>query len=122
MHLLDLLFPRRCVNCGKLGRYFCKNCLNKIQLFEKSICPICAKPAIDGATHPRCKTKYGIDGIFILSHYTGPLRQAIHLLKYKFVSDLSEELIDLLVKYCPSIYSKYDLLIPVPLHPKREKE
>jgi len=49
--------------------------------------------------------------------YNNPLLQkAIHTFKYKFVKDLAKPLSKLLLK---RIDFAYDLIVPVPLHPKR---
>lgn len=123
MSLLDLLFPRRCVSCGKIGKYFCQRCIFRIEFVNQPICPVCEKPAIDGMTHPRCKTRYALDGLTSFFRYKGPIRQAIKLLKYKFVSDLAQEFIDLIpssslhstIQQC----SNLAILIPIPLHSSR---
>jgi ComF family protein len=86
------------------------------------ICPICAKPSIDGFTHPRCRTSFGLGGMYAACHYKGPIKDAIHLLKYRFVSDLVDSLTDVYIKYYPKNLYKLDCLVPVPLHKKREKE
>lgn len=121
MNLLDILFPRRCVSCRKVGSYFCKNCLQQIEYITHPICPVCARPAISGITHPRCLTAFSLDGMYAVAHYQGPIRNAIHLLKYKFVSDLVESLISLIVTHYPDTLPKLDYLTFVPLHPRREK-
>jgi competence protein ComFC len=122
MNLLDLLFPRRCVDCGKLGSYICQKCRSKIKSIESQICPVCEKPAIDGITHPICKTGWGIDGLSVAVNYSGPIKNAIHVLKYQFVSDLIPELVSLVFPGKPEILPNLDLLIPVPLHRRRERE
>lgn len=129
MNILDLFFPKRCVGCGKIGTYFCAQCTSIIQIIEvqESICPVCERSAIDGRTHPRCQTRYGIDGLTSFFHYIGPIRNAIKLLKYSSVSDLAKEFVDL----APSLHfheitklrnNGTTLLVPIPLHPSRLRE
>ncbi len=122
MNFLDFLFPRRCVSCKRIGDYFCLKCLSKIEFITRPICPTCGRLSIGGMTHPRCRTAYGIDGLFALACYKGPIREAIHLLKYKFVRDIGEALISLFISCYPQTLPQFDLLVPVPLHKKREKE
>lgn len=120
--ILDILLPRRCVGCNKLGSYFCRNCITKIKSTTNQICPVCEKWAIGGATHPRCKTKYTIDGLTSIFHYDGIVQKAVKLLKYRFVSDLAKEFVELIPSASfPSsiIHSQSSILIPVPLHPSR---
>lgn len=118
MNILDLIFPKRCVGCGKGGRYFCEICAGKILLFKEPICPVCFGRAIDGATHPRCQTRYSLDGLTAFFHYRGVVQKAIKRLKYRFVTDLAEEFIDLLPSsfFKSNIWYPSSILIPIPLH------
>lgn len=124
--LLDLFFPKRCVSCKKHGAYFCLECRAKIQYLENQFCPECAQPSILGATHPRCQRKYSLDGILSTFYFSGPVKLAIHKLKYKLVSDLTDDLINLalanrqLTTILRNIVTKDFSLVPVPLHSKRE--
>jgi len=63
-----------------------------------------------------------LDGLFVASHYSGPVKKAIHLLKYRYVSDLVMELTGLLFVNLPLFLRQFDFIVPVPLHPKREKD
>ena len=137
--LLDFLFPRRCLGCGRWGRYFCEDCLKTIKPFKKQICPVCGKPAISGKTHALCQTKYSLDGLISIFPYEGAIKEAITKLKYKFVTDLAEELVALIVQIIKESDSKRfnllkrmikrnradegdeSVLVPVPLHPRRER-
>jgi predicted amidophosphoribosyltransferase len=64
MIFLDLIFPKRCVNCKKLGDYLCSDCFIFLKFSQKQICFICKKYSPWGLTHKFCKTKYSIDGCF----------------------------------------------------------
>lgn len=121
IHVLDLLFPKRCVSCRKFGSYFCTVCQSKIEFISQPICPACGRPAIDGATHHGCQTRYGLDGMWAFAHYKGPVKQAIHQLKFRFVSDLVVQTVDILVKNRSGYLPQFDLFTPVPLHISREK-
>ena len=122
MHLLDLLFPKRCVGCGKVGKHFCNHCISSIKIIQtnEAICPVCEKPAIDGATHPRCRTAYTIDGLTSFFRYDGVVRKAVKAIKYRFVSDLAKEFVDLipeaLLSNLYTLSPKPYFLVPIPLH------
>ncbi|OGG03949.1 hypothetical protein A2W14_05790 [Candidatus Gottesmanbacteria bacterium RBG_16_37_8] len=122
MPLLSLFFPRRCVSCGKIGRYFCKKCSRNISFINYLFCPVCRHPSMDGTTHARCRNRFSLDGLFVSANYRGPVKKALRLMKYQYVSDLTSELTDLLFTSAPSFLKNLDFLIPVPLHPKREKD
>ena len=124
MQLLDIIFPKRCVGCGKIGRYFCLDCQSGIRFiaFNEPICPVCEKPAVDGFTHPMCEAKYGIDGLTSFFHYDGVVKKAVKAIKYRYVSDLSNEFVSL-ISHLPSIiYDPRSLLVPIPLHPARLRD
>lgn len=119
------------MGCGKWGTYFCLKCQENITQ-KKLVCPSCERAAIEGKTHPLCIKKYGLDGLWSLGTYQGSLRQAIKKFKYKFVQEIALVLVDLLIEY----WAKYSasfleelkkdqgkgwVIVPVPLHPKREK-
>lgn len=119
---LDLLFPKRCVSCGKIGSYICKDCFSKIEYIEKPVCSVCQRQAIGGKTHPGCRNRYSLDGLVVACRYQGAVKSAIGKVKYKWVYDIGEILTDLLV----SNLWRFDLpseiiLVPIPLHAKREK-
>jgi len=117
--LLDFFFPRRCLGCGQWGHYFCQECVKKIKLIERTICPVCGQAAIGGKTHPHCQTKYSLDGLTSIFVYDGLIKGAIGQLKYKFITDLAEELISLVPK--SKFYSEANTLIPLPLHSRRQR-
>lgn len=125
MHLFDLLFPVRCLGCGRFGKYFCDQCRTTIKYIDTSetICPVCERPAMLGATHPRCRTKYTLDGLTSFFHYKGIIRTAIKAIKYRYVSHLSDEFASLVPK---SFFDKLHvplfsdtILVPIPLHVTR---
>ena len=121
MDLLDLIFPKRCVSCGAFGKYICNKCFAKIEFVEKPICPICQRHAIGGKTHPKCTGRFRLDGLVVACRYKGPIKFAIRKVKYKWVYDIENILVDL----SASQIWKFDLpqnsvLVPIPLSGKRK--
>lgn len=122
MNLLDLIFPKRCVGCGKLGFYLCRDCFSKIDFIEKPVCSVCGRQAIGGVTHPGCKSKYGLDGLVVACRYKDVVKIAIVKVKYKWVYDIEKVFVDLLVERLWKFDLPEDLiLVPVPLHSKRKR-
>ena len=83
---------------------------------------MCEQLAFRGMTHPRCQTKYSLDGLTSIFHYDGIIREAVKTLKYRLVTDLAREFISLIPTSFPKLYplnSKLSVLIPIPLHPSR---
>lgn len=125
MNILDILFPKRCLACGRFGTYFCDRCAGTIRTIgvSETICPICEYPAIGGMTHPRCQTKYSLDGLTSIFHYDGIIREAVKTLKYRLVTDLVTEFVSLIPS---SVFNNLTIqqynncvLVPIPLHPSR---
>ena len=126
--ILDILFPKKCIGCGKSDTYFCPECVANIKQGDL-VCPRCEKLAVGGQTHPICRRKFGLDGLWSLGIYQDPLRKAIQLLKYKphVVRDFAPVLVDIMLEYWAR-YQPYVLdqikkdrggewvIIPVPLH------
>jgi len=105
MNLLDFIFPKRCVVCGKFGEYLCETDINKIQP-AKSFCPVCLKAAIGGTTHGKCNTKLSLDGLICIFDYKSPLKEIISELKYRFVKDLDQIVRSEIKK--PKFLERYD--------------
>lgn len=126
--IFGLLFPRRCVGCGGFGAYFCPSCQQKIKIFKKTSCPVCAKSAVSGKTHLKCLRGYDLNGLINVFYYEKTVKKALLKLKYKYVTDLAEELIDLTAEALRSfgLSELFALgpklkLVPVPLHPRRQR-
>lgn len=120
MNLLDFFFPKRCVGCGRVGTYFCDQCRETIRVIKENeaVCPVCERLALDGKTHPACRTRYTPDGLTSFFHYDGVVRKAIKALKYRLVTDLASEFISLV----PDESFNNAVLLPIPLHSSRYKE
>lgn len=95
------------------------------------VCPGCEDLAVGGQTHPICKRRFSLDGLWSLGIYQNPLRLAIQKLKYKGVRELAEILVDITIDY----WARYEPLfldqikkdqgvgwavVPVPLYWWRE--
>ena len=119
--LLNFLFPRRCVGCGRLGGYFCDRCRKQIVFITHPICPMCGLKALGGVTHPKCRTLYSLDGLYAASKYFGPVKQAVHLIKYRLVKDLVQFTVDELFETLQFPLPSFDYMVPVPLHKKRHR-
>jgi ComF family protein len=60
-------------------------------------CTVCQRQAIGGLTHPVCKTRYAIDGVFPSLVYKGVVKKLVYVFKYpSYLKDLQASLVDLL--------------------------
>jgi ComF family protein len=101
----DLLFPRRCYGCGKIGDYFCQKCQS--ELFPLSLDPKSQKLS--------------------LFKYTDGVQRAITDLKYHFVTDMVKEITCMSAKSIKKNYprllkywqKKEFVITSIPLHWQR---
>lgn len=122
MSLFDFLFPKVCVGCKKTGQYWCSNCQKAARIHFPQVCPVCQKPSIDGLTHPKCRKKSSPDGLTAIWKYEKDIKKLIIKLKYKFVSDLAEEIVHAAARELSTtnLAKQKWILVPIPLHWKRE--
>jgi competence protein ComFC len=123
---LDLIFPKKCVGCGKWGKYVCEEC--EVGMWEEEqICPGCCRSSRYGLRHEYCRNKGYLDGVSCLWAYEGLVRRLISGAKYKLYFDYLGELFKD-VNERSEYYSLVKFLkvqpvvVPVPLFFKREKE
>jgi len=119
---LDFLFPVRCISCGKYETWLCEDCAKAITVSPEQFCPCCESVTTpDGKTCFSCKDKFELDGLLAAASYKDEtISKAVHYYKYKFVESLSDPLSDILLSsLSSSTFPIPDLIIPVPLHPRR---
>jgi len=82
-----------------------------------------------GKTHLQCQKQSSLDGLISFTPYRGMVKEAIKKLKYRFVTDLAEELITVILDRISAekqgLYLKklkQATLIPVPLHPRKKRQ
>jgi ComF family protein len=122
MGVIDIFFPKRCFGCGHSGIYICNSCLKKVEP-SRLTCVYCGKRAVDGMTHTKCKKKLGLDSLLSIWRYSGIVRKAILDLKFKFATDVIEELSDKLfleIKKRKFVFPNNVVLVPIPLHKRRK--
>jgi competence protein ComFC len=120
---VNFFFPRWCVGCGKSGYLICDSCRQSLNPINPPLCPRCGKPQSSADLCSGCATwQAEIDGIRSAFQFEGVLREAIHQLKYKNIKILATPLARLLSDYLSANPLPADVLVPVPLHPRRLKE
>ena len=121
--VLDFLFPQWCVGCGKGGAFICPSCRRSLPRIMPPLCPRCGKPQLSGTLCPSCvSSRVEIDGIRSPFRFDGVIRQAIPQLKYRNLRALAVILAKLLQDYLAANPLPGEVLVAVPLHPKRVRE
>lgn len=120
---LDLLFPPRCVGCGRVGTWLCAGCLEQIQRVESPICTRCGDAVATAGLCMRCRTSpLQIECIRSVVCFETVLREAVHALKYNGRTVLAGPLGALMASYWMENSLPADVIVPVPLHVARLHE
>ena len=119
---INLLFPPRCGGCGKPGTLWCASCQAEIEPIAPPWCDQCGEPFASGLCSKCCAQPLLIERIRSAAIFAGSLRQGIHRFKYERLSSLQDPFGALLAEaWCAHTFTA-DWLVPVPLHPARERE
>ena len=119
--LLDFVLPVNCVVCGKEGRYLCEGCESDLPLLHRPYCYLCARPDVPQLCRWCFENSPRFDRARAPYRYDGPVRQMVLDLKYRGVRIAAPPMARLLARYLERNPYPVDILIPVPLHPKRER-
>jgi len=119
--LLDIIFPKFCLNCRKEGSYLCYDCQSLIEI----------------SGFHRQYSSQNLDDLYFAADYRNPLiEKTIRCFKYEpFARELAETLSFLIITHFQLMDNKPDffplsesgektadfIIIPVPLHKKRLK-
>jgi ComF family protein len=119
---INLLFPPKCGGCSTTGSLWCDTCRAAVQPVEPPWCEKCGEPNTPGLCS-KCRAQVmQIEQIRSVAVFLGPLRQGIHRFKYEKLSSLADPFGAMLADYWRANHLTADWLIPVPLHPSRERD
>jgi ComF family protein len=135
--LASVVFPAPCCICGETllsaSRIpICEACLNSFLPITEPMCQCCGRPFISPvaaqAIRPLCRLcraeKYAFQRARSYAIYNDPLVSAITLLKYEEVTRLGDwfaaRLAEVVARAGKDLGA--DVVVPVPLHPDRERE
>jgi|GEM_PF-111198 len=135
--ILDFLFPRFCLGCGREGEWLCPSCREKILAVKTQVCPACGRISPKGSycasdryfkeiqyiqgKRKEIKTRRSLGGIIVSAYYEeGPIKEAIHNFKYNNIVELKNILGDVLaatLKENLDLAPKEEIMLTaVPLH------
>ncbi len=120
---VDLLYPPLCGGCAKKGIRWCEDCRKNIRLIPEPKCEICGLPHPKAGICPNCKQKRpSYQALLSWAIFEGPIRKALHRIKYKQDLGLGDALVADFLPYFNQLNWKIDLIVPVPLGKKRFRE
>lgn len=123
----DLIAPDRCMGCLKENTWLCHDCHAKRASFTP-LCIVCKENSPRGLTCKHCYDATPLRGVVNAGPYGSPLlRRGIHWLKFKNVQPVAFPLAQLLVmpllQIAPlPVLQKKSILIPIPLHKKKQNQ
>lgn len=131
--LLDVAFPSSCASCGGLVEdsplgHVCIRCFSRIHVVEDPRCLTCGYPFFGEAdSHGDCQHCAKLDPCFSrgwsVALFRGPIRDLIYALKYGnglwALDDLGR-----IAEYAEGLgdFVEDAILVPVPLHPRKQRE
>src|SRR5262249_6534274 len=127
--ILNLLFPVSCVLCGsqvveRRRGPACPACWAKLEPLMPPVCPQCGVPAIaiEGLCGACRLGEHAFDYARSALLFNDAFREIIHHFKYSDRVSLAKPLGELLRKCVDRQAFEAQIVIPVPLHPSRERQ
>lgn len=126
--ILDILFPKRCINCGKFEDFLCLECKNSLKVVGFQRCPNCKNKNFCGKFCEKkfhghvvsCAENFHFDQLILCFLYdrNTVLQKLVVSFKYKFLRSINEFFIDILTNQFSKFF--YDLnenivVVPVPM-------
>ena len=111
---LDLAFPAMCAGCGREGEPLCPSC----------------RPSLDARLELRGGTPIGLPAdlpapllqLEWCAPFNGPVRSALHALKYSGERRLAEPLGAAMARRWARVGVGAEVIVPVPVHAERERQ
>jgi ComF family protein len=128
--LADLVFPRCCGVCGAFGAFLCRRCEEALPPASGVRCPTCAGllPAPGPCRACAALSDRPLDALVAVYRLDGGARRLVHRLKYERLSALAAPMGALMARHGAAAWAAgaagpaMDLIVPVPLHPRRERD
>jgi competence protein ComFC len=123
---LDWLFPPNCGGCTGSGSRWCPDCHASTQVLHSPLCSLCGaqmdRPSEAGLCSV-CKTAPpACTAIRSWAIYSGPIRNAIHRLKYDGDMALAERIARPLIDVVANMQWELDAVVPVPISRSRQAQ
>jgi ComF family protein len=118
--LVEYLAPAECLVCGREGDVLCGVCRDQVLIAKASTCYRCNKLTDDWRVCATCRNHTKLARVVVASHYDGPVQELIKLLKYQQAVAAGGIAASWLAAALDA--GQYDLIIPVPSAPGRERQ
>ena len=117
--VIETVYPHRCAGCERRGHWVCPQCEPSVPKLRQVACERCGAPTVADCLCP------DLPGCLLSVRsaypFSGWVRTSIHWLKFEGERARAAHLAHVLAEHCLGpTYA--DLIVPVPLHPKRLRE
>ena len=118
--LLDLIFPNRCLHCNQIipgTEVVCGNCYSQIYFTHFQF-------QENNRLKEQCKLLFPVENAFALMHFEkeGLTQKILHQLKYASREKIGKIIASWIIQNIEFGDEKPDLLVTIPLHPKKMKK
>lgn len=126
---VEAVFPASCYGCGAADAYLCAQCCGHVGALPQPQCPHCGTRLPFGELPKACRAHLHTSRFFCCANYRDPsVRAMIHDFKYNRAFALADPLATYMCAWLA--HNGYEdilikanvLVVPVPSHPKRERE
>jgi ComF family protein len=119
--VLNLVVPMSCAACGREGSPLCERCEHDMPALKRPFCSRCAEPNSPLICRRCAETRPAFDQVLAPYLAQGAARELVHRLKYNDARAYSERIAGLLEEFLRRESISGDVIVPVPLHPSRER-
>lgn len=132
--LLSVLLAPQCAACARpldapTRGPVCHGCWQSIVPITPPVCDACGDPlpswrviSVEHGICPRCRrTPATLAASRAIGEYAGPLRAIVHALKYGGRRSIARQLAAVMRQQGSRVLAGADVVVPVPLHPRRQR-
>jgi competence protein ComFC len=113
---LDLVYPPHCGGCGSPGARWCIDCQENTFQIQPPVCVCCGSSQSSGGLCLDCRAEApSYTALRSWAVFEGPLRDALHRLKYKGDMALGEVLARPLIRMYFELNWPVEVVVPVPI-------
>lgn len=120
---LDLVYPPCCGGCGAPGWRWCEQCQQNSVQISSPVCEICGQSLAKEGYCGDCQLERpAYQRMRSWAVFEGPLRLALHRLKYEGDISLGEVLSRPMIELLQDLAWEVEMVVPIPMSPGRRKQ
>lgn len=119
----ELLAPRRCALCGAFGPFVCGRCTASLPVDGRARCPWCMDPLAGNGTCHQCRGLAAppLAAVTAAYRFDGGAQRLVYALKYGRRHAIGAAMGTPMIAAVRTLPAPVDVIVPVALHPRRER-